>query len=48
MGKLPDTINPQTVSSLDTNGNSDEYQEVIKKMQTTKKTKCGSDCPCSN
>ena len=41
MGKLPDTLTVTPASC-----ESEEYQKVIKKMQTKKKSSCGAECPC--
>lgn len=39
MGKLKNSLNPETVNVIDaTNIESEEYQEVINKMKTTKKS----------
>ena len=48
MGKLPETITPDTISNLNVNTESEEYKEVIKKMKTTKKSCCGPGCACED
>jgi len=50
MGKLPEELKQKTVASVytPTKSNSDEYKQILTKMQTSKKSTCGADCACQN
>ena len=50
MGKLPDELKQRSLNSVYTpsKSNSDEYKQILTKMQTNKKSKCGESCACQD
>ena len=48
MLKLPENLNQATINNLEVNTECAEFQEVVTKMKSNKKSRCAADCPCQD